>query len=196
MARRLATEYIEAYLELNEQQLDEFIRMFQDNDIRIEDRVLENGDRHIFLYDRKDAIPLTFRYNGRFYEFFGSCRIEDHEIAGVIQKAMKDFGGYAVVHRIYRGFTMEYHYKHGRVVKIIEVSKKNRRLVYEYKDVAGKLEQLYRRNDAENEIEQIKEEVDRLLDERLLSKGTSRERVRDIDRKLKDLSHRLFVLEA
>jgi hypothetical protein len=196
MARRLATEYIKAVLEVSEAEFNEFVSLFQNENFRTEVKICENGDREITLYDKDHQIPLSFKKQGSHFEFEGSYRICDVELAGVMRKAVKQFKGFAIVHRIYANFTMVYHYDMGTVVKIAERSGQKERVIYEYRNPALELERLFMRQGAEDEIAHVKREIDRLLDLRNRTPRSDRDALLRIDKQLAMLAHQLFVLEA
>lgn len=76
MARRIATEYKLLELDLNSQQLQEFMKLFSKSDFKTEVRVFENGDTEFILFDEGNEIPLAFRNMGSFYKFEGSYTIK------------------------------------------------------------------------------------------------------------------------
>jgi hypothetical protein len=115
-----------------------------------------------------------------------------------MRKAMKRFKGYGVVHRVYESFTMVYHYDEGSVIRIEECADDVETLVFESANhhQTKELEMLFQQKGVENEIQCIRDETDRLLDLRNWSKENSPERTFGIDRKLSELSRRLYTLEA
>ena len=191
MARRLATEYTKVLLEVTGSQLEQFAQLFLQLDSKTQIKVCDNGDTEIIIYDRNEMIPLSFKNIGDRFELEGSYRIMDVGLAAIMRNAMKQLKGYAVVHRVYSGFIMVYYYENGTVVKIVEKSTKRERVIYEYHSFNKQLEWIFRKREAEIEIDGIKDQINQLLDERI-----STEEVAIIDTKLKELSHQLFVLEA
>lgn len=195
MAQRLATEYMKAVLEVTPSELEEFVRLFEDGNFPVKAKVLDRGDREIILFDREDEIPLAFKNMGNYFELAGSYRISDYELAGIMRVALKKFKGFAIVHRIYTNFTMVYHYENGVVTKIAEKIGERERVIYQFRQLASELEALYKCNEAENQIFKLKEEINLLLDSRILH-VQHEETVQVIDQKLKELARRLFILEA
>src|SRR5690606_14417598 len=98
-----------------------------------------------------------------------------------MRKAVSDFKGDALVNRIYKGFTMVYEYKHGSVVKIEEVQGSHRKKIFEYKDSLSIMEHMFKKVDIEKQINEIRQEVDWLLDIRNMT--TDRKNHEEIDRR-------------
>jgi hypothetical protein len=111
-----------------------------------------------------------------------------------MRKAVSTFKGDAIVNRIYTGYTMEYWYKQGKVSKIVEHVDGHDRLVFEYKDTVGQLQQLFTERQVERQIEQIQSEINALLDARNRSEYS--EQIAEIDAQLKNCTQQLFILEA
>ena len=109
------------------------------------------------------------------------------------KKAVHDFKGHALVHRIYDNYIMEYHYQYGNVTKIIERNGSGSRLVFEYNDPALHLSLLFAEQGVEDEIAWIKLHIDMLLDQRTKAQGAM---LRFIDEKLRELTKELFIAEA
>lgn len=200
MAQRLSTNYANAYFTMNERELHDFVQLFLNENITIQVKVCDNGDRDIVIADRQGEILLPFRRNGNRYICDSSYVIKDLVLANAMRKAMKAFKGHGVVHRVYDSFTMVYHYDEGSVTRIEEVTDEAGVPIFEAdqrsNQTAKEIEQLFRKTDSEQEIESIRQEVDRLLDLRNWTKKALPEKVGSIDQQLARYSHRLFVLEA
>lgn len=193
MAQRIATEYKQIELELTNQQLQAFINFFKAKNFPTEVRVFDNGDTEFILFDKGSEIPLAFRNIGYLFHYEGSYVIKDTELASTMQKAVHDFKGHALVHRIYDNYVMEYHYQYGNVTKIIERNGSGSRLVFEYNDPALHLSLLFAEQGVEDEIAWIKLHIDMLLDQRTKAQGAM---LRFIDEKLRELTKELFIAEA
>jgi hypothetical protein len=139
-------------------------------------------------------IVLSFEKQANFYVCQETCRITDNHLVNLMRKAVSAFKGDALVHRIYSAYTMVYTYKHGAVVKIVEKSDSSEKVVFEYKNTVGQLEQMFQKNEVELEIGRIKSQINSLLD---LRNDMTEPAIREqIDGRLHKLTHRLFVLEA
>lgn len=195
MAIRLATEYVKTCLQLTEAEMTQFIQMFVDQGASLQVKVLENGNQEVVLQDDAgEEIVLSFERQMNLYVCQGTCRIKNKNLVNVMRKAVSVFKGDAVVHRIYSAYTIIYTYKQGAVVKIVEKAQNAEKVIFEFKDTLGQLEQMFHKNEVELEIGQLKEQVNSLLD---LRNEMTENAVRDqIDIRLRKLTHRLFVLEA
>ncbi|WP_179232736.1 non-ribosomal peptide synthetase module [Paenibacillus rigui] len=195
MAMRLATEYVKTCLQLTEAEMAMFIQMFVDHQASLQVKVLENGNQEVVLLDDAGKeIVLSFERKFNTYVCQGSCRITNKNLVNLMRKAVAAFKGSATVHRIYETYVMIYEYEQGSVVKIVECKGDTERLIYEYKDTLGLLEQLFRKTEVEHEIEMIKAQINTMLDLRNDMEDVA---VRgQIDERLTQLTHRLFVLEA
>lgn len=195
MAMRLATEYVKTYMQLTEAEMAKFIQLFAEHQASLQVKVLENGSQEVVLEDDANAeIVLSFEKVGQDYVCQGRCTFLNRKLVNAMRQAVSLFKGDAVVHRMYVGYTMIYTYQRGSVVKIVERKGAAEKVIFEYKDTAGQLELLFRKQETEREIATIRSQVNALLDLR----NTTREfAVRgQIDLRLSQLSHRLFVLEA
>ncbi|MDQ1912367.1 non-ribosomal peptide synthetase module [Paenibacillus sp. GD4] len=195
MANRLATEYVKTCLQLTEAEMAKFIQLFVDHGAALQVKVLENGNQEVVLLDDAgQEVVLSFERKMNLYVCQGTCRITNRKLVDGMRKAVSAFKGDAVVHRIYSSYIMEYTYKYGAVVRIVEKRAEGEKLVFEYKDTLGQLEQLFRKNEVEQEIQAIHAQINSLLD---LRNEFGDDAVREqIDGRLKKLTHRLFVLEA
>ncbi|MBN6189332.1 non-ribosomal peptide synthetase module [Aneurinibacillus sp. BA2021] len=195
MAQRVATEYKKLVLELSTLQLQSFIEMFQSGEFTTEVRVFENGEKEIVLFDRESIIPLSFKRVGATYTFEGGYTIRDAKLANHMRQAVRRFKGTAVVHRVYSSYTMIYHYKEGKVMKIIEQKGDSQSLVFEYQDTAGDLQRLFEARGVEDQIAWLRIQIDQLLDFRNCRLAAHLSTA-EVDLQLKELSHQLFVAEA
>ncbi|UUZ84383.1 hypothetical protein LJK88_12175 [Paenibacillus sp. P26] len=165
MANRLATEYVKTCLQLTEAEMGMFIQMFVDHEASLQVKVLENGSQEVVLLDDADQeVVLSFEKEFDLYVCRGTCRITNRNLVNLMRKAVSVFKGDAVVHRIYPSYTMEYTYKQGAVMRIVEKTATSEKIVYEYKDTIGQMEQLFRSKAVETEIQTIKGQINGLLD--------------------------------
>lgn len=195
MVRRIATEYKHILLDLSNDQFQQFLDYFNKEDIQTEVRIFENGDKEFILFDEGGAIPLAFRNMGSYLKFEGtSYLIKTWKIAYTLQKALNKFKGHAIVHRIYEDEIIKYVYNCGQVVKISEQSYGDEEhIIYNKDDSLSHIEHLFNENVIEEQITQLKKQIDNLLDQRLIANVTTKKR---IDKELNILSRQLFVLEA
>lgn len=196
MAQRLATEYVKTCLKLSEAEMTDFIRLFEGYKATVQVMVLDNGNQNLVLHDDASGedIVLTFERTTEGYVCVGSCKLCSPKLANLMRKAVSRFKGDAIVNRVYSHFTMIYHYEQGSVVKIVEAKDAISRVVYERKNSMAELEHIYQNQAAEKEIDSIYAQINQLLDLRIT---TPEHEIRvHIDQKLKNLTHRLFVLEA
>lgn len=195
MANRIATEYRCMELDLDHHQFQMFTKLFESSQCRTEVRIYENSDPEFILFDEgNEKIPLTFKKVGAHFKYQGSYKIRNWKLAHAMQKAIRDFKGAALVHRIYDKQTIEYHYQNGIVQRIIEMKDNNRRLIYEYKDTLDKIKRLFTEQVVEDHIAWIKLQIDMLLDKRQQTK--EKQEQENIDLQLKNLSKELFINEA
>lgn len=196
MANRLATEYVKTYLELTEAEMLKLLRTITKHVAEVEVRVFENGSQEIALNGASgDKLALTFERNAGLYVCTGTFRTTNHHLANAMRKFVAAHRGSAVVRRIYAGFEMVYYYEQGKVAKIVELKAGKETIVYEYKNTRSRLEQLFRKREAEKEISAIRYTIDELLDKRN-AKRHDEGVIALIDNRLRELSHRLFVLEG
>ncbi|MGE7271051.1 hypothetical protein ACQKK5_06280 [Brevibacillus panacihumi] len=198
MAQRLATNYAKAYFTMSEEELAQFVSLFANEHVSVDVKVCDNGDRDVILSDRSGEIQLNFLRTGNRYSCDSSYLIRDRQLAEAMRKAMKTFRGQGIVHRIYDGFTMVYHYDQGSVVSIRELTGDEELSVFENTAsyVSQELEQLFQQMGSEQEIESIRQETDRWLDLRNWARRSAPEKLTAIDERLSALSKRLFELEV
>ncbi|WNR45819.1 non-ribosomal peptide synthetase module [Paenibacillus roseipurpureus] len=195
MAQRLATEYVKTCLQLTEAEMLKFFQMFVDHGVTLQVKILENGNQEVVFQDGEgQEITLSFEKKSGLYECTGSCRLSNTLLANLMRKAVADFKGSAKVNRIYRSYTMVYYYERGTVVKIEEIKGQHVTIIYEHKDTIGLMQLLFQKQEVEQEIEMIHDQINHLLDVRNMLH--EREEHQQIDIRLSELTHRLFVLEA
>jgi hypothetical protein len=196
MAQRLATEYVSAKLQLTSEEMKQFIRFFDDQQVCMNVKVLDNGNQELVLEDvaGKEEVTLTFERQQNHYVCELSCRLIHPKLTNAMRKAVTAFHGDAVVNRIYSHYTMIYHYTNGSVRKIVESTASGTRVVFEYKDTLGQLERVFRSRLIEREIELVNNAINELLD--LRNQTKDRLQIAGIDERLSMLTRKLFVLEA
>lgn len=195
MAQRLATEYVKAYLKLTEAEMTQFVQIFSEHRVMIQVKVFENGNQEMVFHDDSgEELVLRFERKSSIFVSVGSYRVSTPELANLMRKAVAKFKGDAIVNRIYPAFTMVYYYERGTVVKIMELTKQNSKIIYEYKNTLGKLEDLFHKENVEHEIQIMHSNINHLLDLRNEIKDEEIHKV--IDERLHRITHRLFVLEA
>ncbi len=195
MAKRLATEYVRACLRLSEAELVEFLQMSLENEVVYKMKVFENGNQEMVFQDGSgEEITLTFEPRSGCFVSQGSYKVNTPVLANFMRKAVSVFKGNAIVNRIYSSFTMVYYYDRGTVVKIVELSEDEQKVIYEFKNRPGELEKVFQQRRVETEIANIQRRINRLLDLRIGANELGE--VGKIDSKLQTLAHRLFVLEA
>ncbi|EPY14675.1 MULTISPECIES: hypothetical protein [Paenibacillus] len=194
MARRLATEYVKASLQLTEAQLTRFVQSLAKQSIVGRVKVLENGNQEVVLEDGQgDEIIFLFEKQGNRYVCVTSCRLVHPKLTQVMHKLVATFRGEAVVNRIFAGFTITYYYADGAVRKIVE-QKEEPRVIFEHKDTVQDLHNMYRNEHVEIRIASIKERINSLLDKR--NRSLSADEVQAVDQQLTALAKQLFILEA
>lgn len=195
MAQRLATEYVKTCLHLSEVELATFINNFSECGVMLQVHVLDNGNQEVVFQDDKDQeINFSFAQESGQYICSGSCRLRDIRLVNLMRKAVAESKGSATVNRIYSNYTVIYQYDRGTVQRIEELKQGSCNLIYQYEDTLGQLENLFRNQTAEQEIESIREQINGLLDLRNDLKDTLI--LFEIDERLRKLTHQLFVLEV
>ncbi|CAM3501105.1 non-ribosomal peptide synthetase module [Marinicrinis lubricantis] len=194
MAKRLATHYVKTCLKLKEAELLKFVNLFADQQASLQIKVYENGNQEVAIQDIDscEQIKLAFERREGMFISTGSCRFNNVKLANVMRKAISMFKGDALVHREYPGYIMEYEYTNGAVTKIAEKKQGLERVVYEFKNTLGKMQQQYQRLAVEAEIELLRARVNVLLDHRNEAEGSTLR----IDNQLLSISKQLFALEA
>jgi len=196
MAKRLATEYVNARLQLSADDLTRFVRFVGGQNIRIKVRVVGGGNQEMALVDEANGeeVSMTFEQRDDRYVCELSCRLVHPKLTNAMRRAVSAFRGDAVVNRIYSGFTMTYYYKRGAVHKIVEHGRDGVKVVFERRDTVGELESLYVSRQVEREIERIQDAIDELLD--LRNQCTAPGEKEAVDERLRQYTKQLFILEA
>lgn len=195
MARRLATEYVKASIQLTEAQLTRFLQSLALQCTVWRVKVLENGNQEVVLEDGQgDEITFLFEKQGNRYVCVTSCRLVHPKLTQVMHKLVATFRGEAVVNRIFYGFTMTYYYEDGAVRKIVEHKQGQSRVVFEHKDTVRSLQKLYSNDSVELRIATVQSHINVLLDER--NRSRKPETLHHIDSELSRMAHQLFMLEA
>jgi hypothetical protein len=195
MAQRLATEYVKACLTLTEAEMTQLERMLLDQGIVFHVKVFDNGSQQLVFHDESGAeVVISFEHRAGIYISEGSYRLNTMPLANLMRRAVSEFKGDAIVNRIYSNFTMVYYYERGTVVKIVEMNEQYQKVIYEFKNTVRRLEQLFHDRQIECEIVEVRNEINRLLDERNYTEGSAERS--EIDTKLTEMTYRLFVLEA
>jgi hypothetical protein len=196
MAQRSATEYVKTCLVLMEAELLQLMQLFQNHNLVFKVKVLENGDQEVAFENASgtDTLVLTFERRLGKYVLEGSCRFTDMKLANAMRKAVSQFKGDAVVNRIYEFHTIQYQYRSGAVIRIVESTTRGERIVYEHKDTIGELTKTFQNGSVEAQIQVVRLEINDLLDRR--NGCNAAHELRTIDAELNRISHQLFILEA
>src|SRR5690606_37661976 len=118
MAHRVATEYVNVNLVVPAADLPRLIGLCETQQLKLQVFVLDNGNQEFAIEDSAsgETVRLTFeRLNGD-YRCRLTCRVVQPKLTNALRKMVQLYRGDAVVNRIYVGFTMVYHYRHGSVV--------------------------------------------------------------------------------
>ncbi|AWB45740.1 non-ribosomal peptide synthetase module [Paenibacillus sp. CAA11] len=196
MAKRIATEYVEASMRLSEAQLNEFVHRVNDPQVHQMVKVLDGGGQVVVLADEQgEEVQLSFDIKDGAYVCELSFRLRSLKLTNVVRRMFSECKGSGRVNRIYEGFTMVYVYEEGQVIRIMEESQPEAcNLIYEHKDTMGQLTRMFKRNGVEMEILGIHQSINALLDLRIAS--VEPETVKWIDDELRLKTKRLFALEA
>ncbi|MBB3067618.1 hypothetical protein FHS14_000588 [Paenibacillus baekrokdamisoli] len=196
MAQRIATEYVNASLQLTAEEMSGFVHFFEEQHVKQQVRVLDNGNHEMVLEDDagREEVRLTFERQQDRYVCVMSCRLVHPKLTNAMRKAVSVFRGDAIVNRIYSNYTMNYTYEQGAVRKIVEHAAGSMRVVFEYKDTVGQLEAQFKITDVEQEIHVLHGAINQLLD--LRNQCTDQEQIAAIDDRLRNHTHALFIREA
>jgi hypothetical protein len=194
MIQRSATEYIKASLVLTEHDLTRLEQWFAEYGAACLSVPADGQQRSLeFRLDGNEPLLLQFRRADGMFVSKGSYRFRTQTMADMMRRALSAFKGDGVVSRMYADCAIESIYERGSVVKIIESKGWERRVIYDYHNLAGQLERLFAANRVEREIAIARNAINALLDRRLTAEEAE---LADIDRELSGWRHRLFVLEA
>lgn len=196
MAKRIATQYVHARFQLDSSELQRFTQFMEDQQLSLQVLVLDNGSQSLLLGDAagQEQIKMTFERHGDQYVCEMSCRIIHFKLTDTMRKAVSIFRGNAIVNRIYSNYIMQYHYKHGAVMLIVEIRAGENVIVYQKKNSLQQLQQVFDSRSIEREIKLVNEAIDSLLDRR--NSASAEQELSAIDAELKVLTQKLFELEA
>lgn len=196
MAKRLATEYVNAKLQLSHDEMSKFILFMEEQQLQLQVMVLDNGNQELVLHDTagREEVRLSFERMKHAYVCELSCRLVKPKLTNVMRKTVSTFKGNATVNRIYSHYTMIYHYINGSVRKIIESSSTGERIIFEHKDTAAQLERIFQSRLVEREIRLVHAAINELLD--LRNQTKQKTEIAEIDNRLAELTKKLFVLEG
>jgi len=196
MAKRIATEYVKARFELSSSELATFIVFMEEQQLRLQVLILENGNQSLILEDiaGHESIRMTFERHYDEYKCELTCRIVELKLTNAMRKAVSAFRGNAIVNRIYSHYTMVYHYKNGGVHRIVEKNDKGERTIFEKKNTVQKLQRVFDSHLIEKEIKNVHQMIDESLD--LRNHASDVLELNKIDEQLKALTFKLFTLEA
>ncbi|OOC58319.1 non-ribosomal peptide synthetase module [Paenibacillus ihbetae] len=196
MAQRLATEYVNATMQMTDVQMDRFLQGTHALRVSSRVKVMDGGEHEFVLEDESgEEVHLPFERKNGLYVCELSCRLVTPHLADAVRKLFTAFKGSGKVNRIYRGFTMSYDYHVGTVHRITQMTGNESIVIYEYKNTAGELQRLFNSKEAEKEIESIQQNINFLLDQRIAA-GNDMLKIQSIDEQLRSYNQRLFVLEA
>ncbi|THF83777.1 non-ribosomal peptide synthetase module [Cohnella fermenti] len=196
MAERVATEYVNATLKLTEADMQALFALSDSLELRHQVFVLDTGSHEWVLEDDSagESLRLSFERENGIYVCALSCRVVKPRLTNFLRKLVSTFRGDAVVNRIYTGFTMVYHYRSGKVVRIAECKGGEIRTVFEQRNSIGLMEEQFKLCDVEREIGIAWQSVNELLD--LRNRAVAEAEIAEIDARLKRHSQLLFALEA
>ena len=197
MASRIATEYVLASLTLPEAAWSGWMDFCAARQLRPQVFVLDNGNQEVVLEDVAggESVRWTFQQEGGTYRCSMTGRVMRPNLTRTLHEMISTFKGDAVVNRIYKGFTMVYHYREGLVARIAECRDgRVIRIVYERRHRLSSLEERFRLQAVEEEIGRLKATVNELLDRR--NRTAEPAALNEIDESLRAVSRKLFILEA
>ncbi|MFF2018647.1 non-ribosomal peptide synthetase module [Paenibacillus sp. NPDC058177] len=195
MAQRLATEYVNATLQMTEFQMNQFLLSADTSYISHRVKVLGGGEQEIVLEEAGgEEVHLSFERKGSIYVCKLSCRVVNPHLNNAVRKLFVTYKGTGTVNRIYKGFTMMYYYVAGSVRQISEITSSGSKLIYQHKHTAAEMLKMYHSNLVEEEIASLRRQVDMLLDARNAAGSLSR--IAEIDGELSAAAARFFQLEA
>ncbi|OMF90362.1 non-ribosomal peptide synthetase module [Paenibacillus sp. FSL R7-0337] len=195
MAQRLAMEYVNATMQMTEFQLNQFLQTADTSYISHRVKVLGAGEQEIVLEEAGgEEVHLSFERKGGIYMGSLTCRVVNPHLINAVRKLFFMYKGTGTVNRIYKDLTMMYYYEGGSVRRISEVRPEGTKLIYQHKYSVAEMLAVYKRQNVEGEIEQLRQEIDRLLDMR--NRSQQEAVINEVDERLAEAAGRLFRLEA
>ncbi|AIQ49010.1 non-ribosomal peptide synthetase module [Paenibacillus sp. FSL R7-0273] len=195
MAQRLATEYVNATLQMTEFQMNQFLLTADTCYISHRVKVVGGGEQVIVLEETGgEEVRFTVANKRGIYWCTLSCRVVNPHLNNAIRKLFITYKGSGTINRIYQGFTMVYYYEHGSVRRISELTASGSKLIYQHKHSLSEIVAVYKSEAVEREIAVLRCKADGLLDIR--NSLRSAEEINDIDNELASIAETLFYLEA
>ncbi|ETT45173.1 hypothetical protein C162_21588 [Paenibacillus sp. FSL R7-269] len=195
MAQRLAMEYVNATMQMTEFQLNQFLQTADTSYISHRVKVLGAGEQEIVLEEAGgEEVHLSFERKGGIYMGSLTCRVVNPHLINAVRKLFFMYKGTGTVNRIYKDLTMMYYYEGGSVRRISEVRPEGTKLIYQHKYSVAEMLAVYKRQSVEGEIEQLRQEIDRLLDMR--NRSQQEAVINEVDERLAEAAGQLFRLEA
>ncbi|MEK4850287.1 non-ribosomal peptide synthetase module [Paenibacillus sp. FSL H7-0756] len=195
MAQRLAMEYVNATMQMTEFQLNQFLLTADTSYISHRVKVLGAGEQEIVLEEAGgEEVHLSFERKGGIYMGSLSCRVVNPHLINAVRKLFFMYKGTGTVNRIYKDLTMMYYYEGGSVRRISEVRPEGTKLIYQHKYSVAEMLAVFKRQRVEGEIEQLRQEINRLLD--LRNRSQQQAVINEVDERLAEAAGRLFRLEA
>lgn len=195
MAQRLATEYVNATMQMTEFQLNQFLLTGGTSHISYRVKILGGGEQEIVLEEAGgEEVHLSFERKGGIYIGSLSCRVVNPHLNNAVRKLFFTYKGTGTVNRIYKELTMMYYYEGGSVRRISEVRPGGSKLIYQHKYSLIEIMSLYKSQAVEQEIERIRRKINSLLDLRNISQHEAA--IREVDEELARAAYQLFQLEA
>ncbi|WP_341348352.1 non-ribosomal peptide synthetase module [Paenibacillus sp. FSL H3-0469] len=195
MAQRLAMEYVNATMQMTEFQLNQFLLTADTSYISHRVKVLGAGEQEIVLEEAGgEEVHLSFERKGGIYMGSLSCRVVNPHLINAVRKLFFMYKGTGTVNRIYKDLTMMYYYEGGSVRRISEVRPEGIKLIYQHKYSVAEMLAVFKRQRVEGEIEQLRQEINRLLD--LRNRSQQQAVINEVDERLAEAAGRLFRLEA
>jgi hypothetical protein len=195
MAQRLATEYVNATMQMTGFQLNQYLLTADTCHISHRVKILGGGEQEIVLEEAGgEEVHLSFERKGGIYIGSLSCRVVNPHLNNAVRKLFFMYKGTGTVNRIYKELTMMYYYEGGSVRRISEVRAGSSKLIYQHKYSLTEMTSLYKSQAIEQEIEHMRRKVNSLLDLRNTCQDEAA--IREVDAELAQAAYRLFQLEA
>ncbi|WP_019908907.1 hypothetical protein [Paenibacillus sp. HW567] len=195
MAQRLATEYVNATLQMTEFQMNQFLLTADTCYISHRVKILGGGEQEVVLEETGgEEVLLSFQRKGNIYVCALTCTIVNPHLNNAIRKLFVTYRGTGTVNRIYNTFTMVYYYEGGSVRRISELTPVGSKLVYQHKHSLAEMMRLYKSDAIEREIESLRHHINSLLDLRNTVLGDKE--ILEVDVQLALATQKLFELEA